>query len=120
MNNELRKLATNFIVIPLVIAVFRNDQNYFSHLQEPNIYLDLTDEAIRLLKKDLIATKQQMYSKYRLDIKRIGKTEYNWKYQDKSGVWSYTPEQLKEMTGKVFKKYLVKARNFELKRRGFY
>jgi hypothetical protein len=40
--------------------------------------LDLTDEAIRLSKKDLIETKQQMYSKYRLGIKRIGKTEYKW------------------------------------------
>ena len=29
------------------------------NLQESNIYLDLTDEAIRLSKKDLITTKQK-------------------------------------------------------------
>ncbi|MBU5267105.1 hypothetical protein [Virgibacillus proomii] len=120
MNNELRKLAVDFITIPLAIAVFKHDQKHFDGLQETNIYLDLTDEAIRLLEKDLVAAKQQMYSKYHIDIKRIGKTEYRWKYQDKSGVWSYTPEQLKEMTEKVYMKYLSKARNFEIKRRGFY
>ncbi|API90984.1 hypothetical protein J32TS6_28990 [Virgibacillus pantothenticus] len=119
MDQALKQLAADFIAMPLAKAAFRHDQQYFDGLHDPDFYLDFTDEAIRLIQMDLSATKEQLYTKYHLDIKRIGKTTYKWKHKNKSGVWSYTPEQLKDMTVRVCKRYLFKAVGFEQKRASY-
>lgn len=116
MNKELKHLAVNFIAMPLAIAVFKHDQQYFDGFHDSDFYLSFTDEAIKLIEIDLAATKKQLYSQYLLDIKRIGKTTYKWQHKNKSGVWEYTPEQLRKMTAKVCTKYLHKAVGFEQKR----
>ncbi|SHH99329.1 hypothetical protein [Virgibacillus chiguensis] len=116
MNRELKQLAVNFIAMPLAIAVFKHEQQYFDGFHDPDFYLDFTDEAIRLIGIDLAATKRQLYSQYHLDIKRIGKITYKWQHKNKTGVWEYTPYQLREMTAKICTRYLYKAVGFEQKR----
>lgn len=106
MNEELKKLAQDFIILPFVLKVFQQDKKRFNVFNTPNVYISMLEAVIEKIQKDIIATKQQLYTKYHLDIKRVGKTEYRWNSKGESGVFQYTSEELREMTKEKMEKYL--------------
>ena len=106
MNDEIKKIIHNFILLPLAIKVLKHDRQHFLDFKMRNVYLGKLDSSIMQLQKDIIVTKKLMYTKYHVDVKQVGNVSYKWECQNDSGVITYTPDQLKAMTTDVVKQYL--------------
>jgi len=110
MNKEL---IDRYITLPMVINVFKQDQEHFKKFKMRSLYLDLLDAAIEKASQDFYELKSDMISKYHLDVKRIGKTTYNVNGE----VIEYSAEELKEMTSELMDEYL--SVDVEDKQRGW-
>ncbi|GGJ76416.1 hypothetical protein [Virgibacillus salexigens] len=118
MNDELKQLAQDFIILPFVLKVFKQDKKRFSKLKTANVYLSMIDALIERIHTELTATKQKLYTKYLLDIKRIGNTTYRWNSRGNSGTIKYSSEDLREMTREIMRRYM-KGTKFELTHTGW-
>lgn len=79
-----------------------------------NIYISMIDANIERLRQAQIETKKKMYTKYHVDVKRVGKTSYKWLSRGQSGIIEYTPDELREMTKNIMGRYIYSTK-FEVK-----
>ncbi|WP_200415929.1 hypothetical protein [Virgibacillus salexigens] len=114
MNEELKRLAQDFIILPFAAKIFEQDRKRFTKFKQGIVYQSMIDAVIERIQKDMSATKQKLYTKYHLDIKRIGNTTYRWNSRGNSGVIEYSSDDLKEMTSQTMKRYM-KGTDFEVK-----
>ncbi|GGJ62123.1 hypothetical protein [Virgibacillus salexigens] len=114
MNGELKQLAQDFIILPFAVKVFEQDKILFKKSKQSIVYQSMIDAVIERIQEDMLATKQKLYTKYHLDIKRIGNTTYRWNSRGDNGVIEYSSEDLKEMTSRTMKRYM-KGIDFEVK-----
>ncbi|GGJ48406.1 hypothetical protein [Virgibacillus salexigens] len=114
MNEELKRLAQDFIILPFAAKIFEQDRKRFAKFKQGIVYQSMIDAVIERIQKDMSATKQKLYTKYHLDIKRIGNTTYRWNSRGNSGVIEYSSDDLKEMTSQTMKRYM-KGTDFEIK-----
>ncbi|WP_200411366.1 hypothetical protein [Virgibacillus salexigens] len=114
MNEELKRLAQDFIILPFAAKIFEQDRKRFAKFKQGIVYQSMIDAVIERIQKDMSATKQKLYTKYHLDIKRIGNTTYRWNSRGNSGVIEYSSEDLKEMTNQAMKRYM-NGTDFEVK-----
>jgi len=109
MNKEL---IDCYITLPMVINVFKQDQEQFKKFKMRGLYLDLLDAAIDKASQDFYELKSDMISKYHLDVKRIGQTTYSVNGE----VIEYSAAELKELTSELMSEYLQSV-EFERKQR---
>ncbi len=105
-------LVLRFITMPMAIQVFKQDKEQFRKSKAQAVYLDLIDSILEKLQEDFNQLKSDMYTKYHLDVKSLGKSEGKVKYSVNKQVIEFTPDELRDKTEELMREYLV---NVELK-----
>ncbi|WP_174615281.1 hypothetical protein [Virgibacillus ihumii] len=122
MDEELQQLTQDFIILPFVLKIFEQDKKHFqrySSLESLNVFLSMLDAAIQEVINDLSATKQQLYTKHHIVIKRTGNTVYQWYDENQSGTIRYTPNKMQQLTKETMVKYIRKVKNFKMTHEGW-
>lgn len=103
----------------MAVKIFRADRENFIKSKVGNVYQDMLDSCIERMEKDFFKIKREMFSKYHLDIRYLGKENNIVRYKVNNEVIKYTSEELKEMTSQIMKQYLYgnKAEPFKVKNR---
>ncbi|WBX80706.1 hypothetical protein PD280_02425 [Virgibacillus salarius] len=115
MNTELKQLIQDFIVIPMAIKVYEQDKKLIAaDFTMANLYISMIDAVIDRLRQVQIETKKKLYTKYHVDVKRVGNTSYKWLSRGESGIIEFTPQELREMTRDIMEKYMYGTK-FKLK-----
>ncbi len=103
----MKKLIDKYIALRLSLKVFRLDREKFKEFKAANIYLDKLDAVIDQVRKDLHTLKRDLIVRHHLDIKKINDFEYSVN----GSVYSYTSDELKEMTEDMMVKYLMSVKS---------
>lgn len=121
MDAQMNKLVHQFILLPLAIRVLQHDKKNFSDFKMRNVYQGKIESSITQLQQDLSSTKKLMYTQYHIDVKQIAQCSYRWSSRHDTGVITYTPGELKDMTRKVIEVYLYgsKSTAFEPRDQGW-
>lgn len=110
-----RDVVLRFVCMPMAAALFRQDKNKFSVSKVNVVYYDLIDSVLEKLDIDFKQLKADMYSKYHLDVKYLGKNNGIVRYSVNKEIVEYTPDELKDKTEELMKEYLgnVKLKSSE-------
>ncbi|UOQ91846.1 hypothetical protein MUO14_15120 [Halobacillus shinanisalinarum] len=60
MNRETKDIVIQFITLPLLLKVLRQDKKLFDDFKTRNVYLDTLDSVMESVQADLNHVKQQM------------------------------------------------------------
>lgn len=110
MDEELQQLTQDFIILPFALKIFEQDKKRFqrySSLESLNVFLSMLDAAIQEVINDLSDTKQQLYTKHHVVIKRTGNTVYQWYGESQSGTIRYTSKKMQQLTKETMVKYIT-------------
>lgn len=102
----MRDLVLKYITMPMAVKVFRDDKKYISSSKVNVLYYDLIDSILEELENDFKKLKADMYSKYHLDVKHLGKANGVVKYSVNKKVIEFTPNELRNETEALMKEYL--------------
>lgn len=113
----MKKVIHNSILLPLAIKVLKHDSEHFKDFKMNNVYLGKLDSSIKQLQEDMNEIKGLMYTKFHVNIKQTGSCSYSWGSRYDSGVITYTPYELKDMTSDIVRQYLYgnKVKDFQTK-----
>jgi len=117
---QVQQIINRYIALPLAIKIFKKDQAEFQKFKIGNLYLDLLDNLIEQINNDYLELKREMYSKYHLDVKYLGKENNKERYKiNNEETVEYTPAELKELVRSIMEEYLYneRTRTFERKER---
>lgn len=78
----------------------------------------MLDAAIQEVINDLSDTKQQLYTKHHVVIKRTGNTVYQWYGENQSGTIRYTPNKMQQLTKEPWLS-IRKVKNFKMTHEGW-
>lgn len=106
MNQDI---VLKFITMPMAIKVFKQDKVSFLKSKVDNVYQDLIDSILSKMQSDFTALKKDMYTKHHLNVRYIGKVNNTVRYSVNREMVEFTPEELKNKTEALMKKYLVNA-----------
>lgn len=109
---KVKDLVLRFIAMPMAVQVFKQDKEQFRKSKAQAVYLDLIDSVLEKLQEDFNQLKSDMYTKYHLDVKSLGKSEGKVKYSVNKQVIEFTSDELKNKTEELMREYLA---NVELK-----
>ncbi|WP_017471998.1 hypothetical protein [Amphibacillus jilinensis] len=108
------KIINNFIILPFVLTLFKKDRHAFNQLKFNYLYEQFFDQLIEQVQKDIIANKQLMYSKYKINVQLVERTTKTWRYKiyenSHGRIIEFTPNELKEMTITSMNDYLLKKK----------
>lgn len=92
-----------YVALDLALKVFRLDYNKFKDFKAAHVYLDKLDAVIDQLTNDLYTLKINLITKHHVDIRQVDKLRYNVNGE----VYTYTSDELKEMTEDMMEHYLM-------------
>ncbi|MYL56223.1 hypothetical protein GLW20_01730 [Virgibacillus halodenitrificans] len=97
-----------YIALPLAINVFKHDRPLFKGWSMANLYLSKVDHVVKQMEKDFNQIKGKYYNRVR---------KLNNSYIIDGRKFTFTADQLKEMTAEVASRYMSgdKATDFEFK-----
>ena len=105
----MNDLVLKFITMPMAIKIFKQDKESFAFSKVGNVYQDLLDSVLNKLQSDFNDLKKDMYTKHHLDVRYIGRDNNKVKYTVNNNVVEFTPEELRNKTEELMKKYLASA-----------
>ncbi|SDM15241.1 hypothetical protein [Sediminibacillus halophilus] len=112
MNPIIERTIYSFILLPYVLKIFKRDRHQFynSSSKVKWIYLDMLDASIETVQEDYNAVRQQVFAKYHLNVKYVGKeddmVQYKWTHKNESGVIWISSAELREKTKRLMSDYL--------------
>ncbi|MCT2534691.1 hypothetical protein NC661_04880 [Aquibacillus koreensis] len=112
LNQQMNTTLHAYIVLPMVLKVFKQDYAFFENEQliAKIVYLDKLDTVIASVQDDLATVKKTIYNTYHMKVRNLGKQDgfirYDWQTPDDSGDLLFTPEQLRDLTKDMMRLYL--------------
>src|SRR5690625_1228046 len=101
-------LISKFIALPIAISNLKQDKEHFASFKFGDVYIAKLDAVIKEMEKDFYKLKSELITKHHIEIRKIDR----YSYSVNGEVIEYTPDQLKDMTEQVMKKYFNKDVNF--------
>ena len=103
----MQDLILKYIAMPMAIKIFKDDRESFKVSKVAPIYFDLIESILKQLEKDFKQLKADMFTKYHLDIRYLGKDDGTVKYGVNKDVIEFSPEELRNGTQKIMEEYIA-------------
>ena len=103
----MKDLILKYVTMPMAIKIFTDDKDSFKASKVAPVYFDLIDSILKQLEKDFKQLKADMFTKYHLDIRYLGKDDGVVKYSVNKDVIEFNPDELRNGTRKVMEEYIA-------------
>lgn len=91
-----------YICMPLAINTIKHNRKEHEQLKIPAPYLNLDDAMIKQLEKDFLQLKQDMYSKHRLDVRKVSGNLYTINKEERE----FSSKELRAGTKQIIQSYM--------------